>query len=169
MTGVDTSLLIGLCVALAVSVGNKRAWGWLLAGAASYTASVLYWRSGLPYAPFIAGMCDALICLAIYFWAKTRWEMMVWRLFQASVLVNIVYLGGTLNAWPSPSHNAYSIILELINWAALLWIGGNGAYQPVGASTDALPTAGGPLRRLHRALSALHKPRATPAFTKAGR
>lgn len=168
MTGVDTSLLIGLCVALAVSVGDKRAWGWLLAGAASYTVSVLYWRSGLPYAPFVAGMCDALICLAVYFKAKYRWEMMVWRIFQASVLVNIIYLGGTLSAWPSLSHNAYSIILELINWAALLWIGGNGAFQPVGES-DASFTAARPLRSLRRALSTLHEPRATPAFHKAGR
>lgn len=168
MTGVDLSLLIGLMVALAVSLGNRRAWGWLLAGAASYAVSVLYWRSGLPYAPFIAGLCDAAVCLVIYFRANFRWEMWVWRLFQFSVLVNIVYLGGTLEAWPSLSHNAYSIILEAINWAALLWIGGNGAIQAIGA-TDALSSPGGPLRRVRRALSALYRERKHPAFTKAGR
>lgn len=167
MTGVDVSLLIGLMLALAVSVGNLRAWKWLLAAAASYVVSVVYWRSGLPYAAFIGGMCDAAICLTVYFLAKFRWEMWVWRLFQFSVLVNIVYLGGELQAWPSLSHNAYSIILEAINWAALLWIGGNGAIQAIGA-TDAFPSAGGSLRRLRRALSPLYRDRKAPAFTKAG-
>ncbi len=167
MSGVDTALAIGLMIALAVSMGNGRAWGWLLTGAASYTVSVLYWRSGLPHPSFVAGLCDAAVCLAIYFQGKLRWEMWVWRLFQLSVLVNIVYLGGTLGAWPSPSHNAYSIILEIVNWAALLWIGGNGAMLAIGAS-DALPAPGSPLRRLHRALSALYRERKSAPFHRAG-
>lgn len=168
MTGVDLSLLAGLIVALAVSLGDRRAWGWLLAAAASYVVSVVYWRSGLPYGAFIAGMCDALVCLAVYLRGKHKWEMGVWRLFQFSVLVNIVYLGGELHAWPSLGHNAYSIMLEAINWAALLWIGGNGAFQPVGES-DARSSAGGFVRGIRRALVSLHRERKIPPFHRAVR
>lgn len=164
MSGVDLSLSIGLIVALAVSVGNWRAWAWLGAAALSYVVSTIYWRLNLPYAPFIGGLADAAICLGLYFFARYRWEMWVWRLFQLSVLINLVYLGGSLNLWPSPSHNAYSAMLEAVNWLALLWIGGNGAVQVIGAADADAHSPYGGLRRLVRAL---YRERAEPAFHKA--
>ena len=161
MSGADLSLSIGLLVALAFSVGNRRAWAWLLAAAGSYIVSTVYWRTGLPYAPFVAGLCDATVCVAVYFFGKLRWEMWMWRLFQVSVLVNILYLAGALGLVRSIGHEEYSVMLEAINWLALLWIGGTGAAQNLGA-TDV--RAGRPWRRVHWALSALYAKRKRPAF-----
>lgn len=166
MTSVDLFLLTGLIVALAVSVGKYRSWGWLLAAAVSYAVSTVYWRSGLPSGAFVAGICDALVCLAVYFWGKYRWEQWVWRLFQVSVLVNFAYLGGTLRVLPIFTHDTYSIILEAINWIALLWIGGHGAVQAVGASDDA-DASGFAWRRVYRTLLPLHRERKVAPFHKA--
>lgn len=168
MSGADTSLAIGLCIALAVSLGNWRAWGWLLAGAASYAVSTIYWRLGLPYGAFIGGLCDAAICLAVYFLAKLRWELWVWRLYQVSVGVNFIYLGGTMGVWGSLQHNDYAIILEAINWLALIFIGGTGWAQMVGAA-DVSDAPNRPWSRVRRLAQALYRPRAHAAFTKAGR
>ena len=164
MSGVDLSLSIGLILALALSVGNHRAWAWLGAAALSYVVSTIYWRLDLPYAPFIGGLVDAAICLGVYFFARYRWEMWVWRLFQVSMLVNLVYLGGTLSLWPSLSHNAYAVILEAVNWLAWVWIGGNGAVQVMGTADDDLHSPASGLWRLVRALS---RERTNPAFHKA--
>lgn len=174
MTGTDTALALGLCFALAFSMGHPRIWAWLLAAAASYTVSSLYWRAGLPYAPFIAGMCDALIVLAVYFLGKERWEMWVWRIFQVSVGVNLFYLAQQYGIpyrlglrW-SLSHNDYSIILEVINWVALLFLGGTGVAQPVGGS-HASGAVAGIASRLRRLALPLFGPRAHPPFHKAAR
>lgn len=170
MTGVDIGLLVGLMLALAISIGNRRAWGWLFAAAASYAVSTLYWRSGLPYPSFIAGLCDAAICLAVYFFARLKWEMWVWRLFQVSVGVNIIYLAGSLNVIPSLSHNDYSVILEIINWLALAFIGGTGFVQLIGAS-DVTASRGfaGRIRGLVGSLSRSRKDTPFTASSKAPR
>lgn len=174
MTGTDISLALGLCFALAFSIGQGRVWGWLLAAAASYTVSVLYWRSGLPYAPFIAGMCDAVICLLVYFLAKLDWEMKVWRLFQFSCGVNLYFLAqqygipARLGVPWSLSHNDYSIILEAINWAALIFLGGTGAFQTAGGQ-NASAAAFGIAGRIRRLVLPLFGPRAHPPFHKATR
>ncbi len=169
MTEVDTVLAIGLCFALAFSVGNKRAWGWLLASATSYVVSTAYWRSGLPYGPFIAGMCDAVVCLGVYFFAALRWEMIVYRLFQVSVGVNFLYLGITLGVIPSRvDHATYAIALEIINWLALLLIGGSGALQVAGAA-DVPAAVHRPWYSAHRLVHALYRSRKAPAFHKVSR
>lgn len=172
MTGTDFALALGLCVALSLSMGQGRVWGWLLAAAASYTVSTLYWRSGLPYGAFVAGLSDAMICLAVYFVAKRRWEMWVWRLFQVSVGVNLFYLAQQYGIpyrlglrW-SLSHNDYSIILEIINWVALLFLGGTGVLQPVGGS-NASGAVAGIAGRIRRLALPLFGPRAHPPFHKA--
>lgn len=133
MTEVDTGLAAGLCLALAVSFGNWRAWGWLLAIACSYVVSTIYWRSGMPYGAFIAGMCDATVCLGLYHFARVKWELWVWRLFQFSVAVNLIYSAMTIGVIASRFHNEYSVILETVNWIALAFIGGSGAMPPIGA------------------------------------
>ena len=168
MSPVDSAFAFGLILALAFSIGNTRAWAWLLAGAASYVVSTLYWRSGLPYGAFIGGLCDAAICLAVYFWGKLRWEQWVWRLFQVSVAVNVIYLGITLDGDTSRLRNEYSIMLELVNWAALFFIGGTGAAQHIGASSVA-HAAHRPWGSFYRAVEALYRKRTAAPFHRAGR
>jgi len=166
MTEVDAWLLAGLLLALGASFGNWRAWSWLGAAAVSYATSTMYWRTGLPHPAFIGGIMDALICLGIYFFGRFRWEMWVWRLFQFSLLVNLIYLGATFGGTGSQLHNAYAVTLEAVNWLALFWIGGNGLAQAIGAANadPAVHSPGGGLRRLVRAL---YRQRAHPPFYKA--
>lgn len=161
----DTALAIGLVFALALSVGNMRAWVWLLAGAASYTVSTIYWRLGGGDAPFVAAMCDAMICLAVYFKGKLRWETVTGWLFIGMVAINGLYYLNTLGVAPSfgkLSRNDYAIILLGINWLALLWIGGTGAAQFIGAGHVSY---GGASRGFGRLMRSLYRPRHHPPFT----
>lgn len=159
----DTLLLGGLAVALALSIGNLRAWGWLAAIATSYAISAIWWRVGLPGPAFIGGALDALICLGIYFWGRLRWEMVVWRLFQLSVLVNLITLAGDYGYILALPHGVHSTILEAINWLALAWIGGTGAVQNVGA---AHATGSRFMRHLLGFVASLHRERTQPPFTQ---
>ena len=92
MTGVDFSLLIGLLVALWLSAQSRRAVWWLLAAAGSYVLSTVSWRLQWPMAEVITALGDAAVCLCVYFWARYRWEMWVWRLCQLSVAISTIYL-----------------------------------------------------------------------------
>ncbi len=166
MTGVDVSLLIGLCIALAAVRGQKRPTGWLLAIAVAYVASTLYWRSGAPYGAFVGGMCDMLISLAAYLWGKERWETKWVRwLFLFSATINLYQLASIYGITPaSLPHNAYAAMLEAINWLSLGFIGGVGLLQPVGGS-DASASTGGVRGSLRAIAVALHRPRTEPPFT----
>lgn len=163
------ALAVGLAFALALSIGNARAWVWLLAGAASYIVSTIYWRIGGSDAAFVAGMCDAAVALAIYFKWRFRWEAVTGALFIAMIAVNMLHYYTNLGVappWASLSDNAYAVTLLSLNWLALLWIGGTGAAQLIG---------GADVHRsrfwsgVTRHLSPLYRPRSSVPFTKAGR
>lgn len=165
-----------LIAALAVAWTSKdvpRAWLWIALGAASYTISVIYWRHVPPlgYAEGVAGACDAVVCLSIYFMAKERWEKFLYVLFATSVAVNFLYLGGNIyvGTWafgfpmyiPHVDHEVYSSLLEVLNALVLLLIGGMGLGRRIGA-TDARSHR--PWSYVHRAMQALHAPRKSPHF-----
>lgn len=164
MSFVDVSLLSGAILAALLAWRTPRGVLWIVAGALSYTVSVIYWRSGLPYAEGIAGLCDAAVCIAIYFFGRERWEMLIWRLFQTSVAINFLYLAGNIGVFYGVPHDAYSAMLEAINWLALILIAGNGLAQMVGAS---LGDAHRPWHRFRNLARALRTKRARDPFTKA--
>ena len=146
----------------------QRAWLWILAGAASFVASTAYARYGLPLPPLITALCDAAVCLAIYAYPwrasesvdRYRWELGVYRLFQLSVLVSIVFLGMVLFRSPSASNFWYVTALELINWAVLLLIVGTAVAQWAGANGDhAYRSPGRIVRWAQRALFSPETPR----------
>lgn len=169
MSYVDLGLLAGFVVAMVLGAGQQRVWGWLFAGAMSYVVSVIYWRSGLPYGAAVAGLCDAAVCLSVYFLGRYQWEMWVWRIFQTAVAVNLFYLAqqygipARLGLMWSLSHNDYSVMLEALNWIALLLLGGTGVLQMAGGldASNAVSNAAGGLRRLVRPL---FRPREQPHF-----
>lgn len=163
MSAADISLLVGLMVALALTTGNLRAWGWLGAMAVSYAFSTIYWRLNGPEAAFVAGMSDAAICLAVYFLARRKWEIVIGRLFLVSVAVNMVYYFGTMRLVASLSHNDYGAMLEAINWLAMLWIGGTGLLQMVGEDDGV--SAHSLSHHLRRLMLPVFRPRAHPPFT----
>lgn len=181
MSQYEIALLIGYAAAALVAIicDNKRALGWIMLAGGVYVITELYartfgqttfvvatnrWDFFVPTGPLVSGLFDAGICLAVYFFGRYRWELsVVWRLFQASLGFNIWYLAALAHVplVPSLAHNDYAGILEIINWLALLFIGGTAILLRTGAA-DAF--ARGPGGRLRRALAALYRERAHPAF-----
>lgn len=118
------ALLIGAIFTAGVAYKLPRSWLWIGAGAASFVLSTAYYRFGYPYYPIATLAFDGCVCLAIYGIAKERWEIGLFRLFQASVLVSLVYTYLLFFSRASAHHTLYVMLLEAINWLALCLIGG---------------------------------------------
>lgn len=164
---------------------KRRAVLWLCVGALSYIVSAFWHRLGGPSPLIAASACDAAIVLALYAWAREKWEMGLWRIFQIMLGANILayavpfpafadFLGplfiGAFGAMPSEVHlhNAFLASIDLANVSALAWIWINGAPQNVGdAGRLDPPRARFPaLLGFRRALLALRRQRAHPPFWK---
>lgn len=162
MSVFQAALLVGALLAALLSWGSWRSIGWLVAIMVDQMLTVAYWKSGLPYAELIAGSADAAVCLGIYFFGRWRWEMWIWRLMQAQVLVNVIFLASNLYVVPRIDQDTYASILEALNWIAILSIGGIAVLQRIGYDLGRarLPWAG--FRGLVRTL---RSQRSTPPFT----
>lgn len=156
------TLLAGAALAAGLSWGNWRAIGWLAAVTLDLVLTVLWWNSGLPHAEVFAGTADAAVCLGIYFFGRWRWEMWVWRLMQAQVLVNVMFLASNLYVVPRIDHDTYASILEALNWIAILSIGGMAVLQRIGYD---LGRARAPWAGFRGFVRALRAERTTPPFT----
>ena len=132
-------VLAAVITALLVS-NDRRALIWIGVAAANFIACTLYQDSGLtipPY-PLFVGLMDATVCLALYIWGHLRWEMLLFRLFQLSVLISILRLSRIID-----TNYVYVTALELVNWLALAVIGGaqllrwagHGRLGNIGAAT----------------------------------
>lgn len=127
MNGWQIALLIGATIVAYLSARLPRAQLWILAGAASFFFSTAWARYGLPFPPAFTLACDASVCLMIYFFGREKWEIWLYRIFQASVLASLVYLAGPLEFFGRSmimDHYVYVTVLELLNWTALFVIGG---------------------------------------------
>lgn len=156
-------LLILAAAALAVFVAagdDRRAQGWIALGSLSFAATYAYGAAGLPNHAAITAMVDTAQVLAIYFFGRYRWEMHLWRVWQASVLLSILHLAGlTGGTW------IYAVCLEVLNVAALAIIGGRHVAARWAARRDDRPWVP---RRLLVALRALCAERREPPFTRRG-
>ena len=136
MNGYQIALLFGAAITMLISLNLERAALWIILGIADFAASTAYARYGLPYPPFFTMMCDALLCLAVFFLATRQWEKWLYHIFQGSVLVSLCYLvvrivsGGAAGA--TAQHYWYITGLEILNWVALLLIGSTAIIQRVG-------------------------------------
>ena len=166
MTGVDFSLLIGALICALVSWRNRRGLLWIGAGALSYIVSTIAWRFNLSMAEVVTGFADVTLCLAVYLFAKYRWELAIWRLYQVSVGISILYLAGNLGITSRWDHEMYAILLEAVNWLLLIFIGGMGVAQRIGTSDVRAGGLGGRIRDFARSLQ---RERKIPAFTRVPR
>lgn len=156
MNEAEMTLMVTAIIVAITSRHLPRARLWIFAAFLSFAASALYWRLGLPYHPAFTLLCDASVCLAIYFGGRERWEMRLWNVFQFSVLISILKLGGFV-----PAGNWYPILLELCNVAALVLIGGTAIFA---GDADGNRSPWHRHRHLHRPLHPLRKVRSTPPF-----
>lgn len=188
MNAYHLALLVATIPVLWLSAKTPRAWLWIGGLAGSFVVSVAYLRyyesielanlsaitmpgafREFPYVnlstdwlppSIIAGATDVLLCACIRVFGQERWET-VWffRLMLASVAVNLVYSSGLILGFPPvPDQDTLGIILEIINYLALLLIGGTGLLDRVGASHGNVRTFGSVRSFLHSLSSVLHKP-----------
>lgn len=105
--------------------GNIRGIVWIVVLVLDAVASDAYKDAGLPFPDAVMATADFTMCVALYYIAAHRWELWLFVLMQFSMLVSIVYLAGTIIAGPDwIDVTDYLSVLELINYAAIILIGG---------------------------------------------
>jgi hypothetical protein len=136
MSVFQLALCVGAVVAALLAWKVERSWLWIAAGVASFVASTAWARYDLPLPPLFTALCDASVCLLIYGLARQRFELILFQLFQASVLVSIVFLSLQFLSPGAAHHAVYVSILEAINWAALALISGTGIIKWISVYGD---------------------------------
>lgn len=168
MSEFQLALLIGAIVAAIISSNLPRAWLWIMCAAFSFIASTAYYRLGYPYYPIATLIFDGCVCLAIYSRCSERWEEILFRLFQASTLVSLIYAYLLFfSQTPEQNHTLYVALLEIINWLALALVGGVGIADRMRANEGSHVRNW--LHGVHRSLLALRKARKTVQWYKVAR
>jgi hypothetical protein len=154
MSFFESLLLVGLIVVTLLSWRQPRALVWLAAGTANYIITSAYYSYGLPAHPFFTLLIDALMCFALIDKWEYRWEAGLCWVFGVSVAIDLARLFTLIDG------HAYATGLELVNWAALLTIGGPRLIELADAGFD---SAGHRNRYLHGANFLLSSPRHPPS------
>lgn len=124
----------------------KRSLLWIAWLAADFALSLGYMYLPKPQGPGIwwppdSGvnmMLDATVAVMIWVYGKRQWEtssrsISLFNLMRFSVAVNLIYTTGEiLGQPPIPPHEIYAIILEVINYLALLLICGTAILNGLG-------------------------------------
>lgn len=161
----QTALLVAALITLYLVRSSPRACAWIGVSAVNFTITSAYAQMGMPYHPLFAGVFDSATCLLIYFCGKQRWEMLIWRLYQGSVLWIMIYLGAQLFGY-TPSHYLFITGLEIVNWLVLLVVGTT--TLTTRSDTDDVGVSSRFVRVFHRFNRALRAKRKKPSFIEAG-
>lgn len=119
MNEFQIAIAVGAVVSALIARNLPHAWLWISLGAVNAVACDIFYSYNLPYPAAFTLACDALMCLTIHWFAKERWELGAFILYQFSVLISIFRLSSIID-----SEDTYRLTLELINWAILLMIAG---------------------------------------------
>ncbi len=135
------TLAAAAIAAAAFAWKTPRAAFWVLCLTVSFIVSVAYLYLPKPYVPNmwwpphagIATLCDAAVVAAVFRWGREKWETVGLRtIIMASVTVNLIQTSAyTLGFPPMLPADAHAIILEFINYLALLLIGGVGLVDRI--------------------------------------
>jgi len=113
---------------------------WICLGAVNAVICDLYYASGLAYPAAITLLCDAMMCIAIDWCAREKWELRLFQVFQFSVLLSVFRLLEVVLQNEAyifvPSHETYVFWLEICNWAALVLIAGTAFLERLRADDD---------------------------------
>ena len=113
------AMMAGACTAALVAHKLPHAWLWIALGAVNAIACDTYYAYNFPYPAAFTLACDALLCLTVHWFARERWELGLFVIFQFSVLISVLRLWSVIDG-----EDTYRLALELCNWAALLMIAG---------------------------------------------
>lgn len=158
------ALLIGALITAIVARKLPHSWLWISVGAMSFVASTAYYRLGYPYYPLATLFFDGCWSIAIYGKAKERWELLLMRLVQCSILISLVYSYLLFFQETAAHHWLYIALLEAVNWAALAMIFGTAALDRIRANGDS--TAHHWLSGFHLHLHALRSSRTSVPWHK---
>lgn len=125
-------IISGVAGAALVAWGNLRFLWWLCAMFASYAISVIYWDLGWPRGEFVAGMCDIVIVAIMARKALYLWELWTALIVLTMAFINWLYLANNLTGAQLISHDGYSSVLEVLNIAAIVLIGGVASFDKAG-------------------------------------
>lgn len=114
---------------------TPRSWLWVSAIMAAWIAPVAYLYAGqpdflpwYPPQPGISFLCDGTVYCFVIHRHEERWER--WGLgsiFMASATVDLIQCFGVMTGYPPPlAGHSYGLVLDALNVAALLLIGGIG-------------------------------------------
>lgn len=130
MTGADLAhLILGSAAVIAALLAWRipRAVLWIGCGALSYITSAWWHNAGLPYGTVYGAATNLAICYAFWILADAKWEMRLWNFFHLMLVVDLLYIFGAIR-----DIFVFAVSLELINLAALIFIGGVGIMERVG-------------------------------------
>lgn len=130
MDGADLAHLIltsAAVIAVALSWRVPRAKMWVGFGALSYVTSAWWHNAGLPYATEYGAATNLLICYMFWIFAERRYEMRLWNFFHLMLVVDLLYIFGAIH-----DKLVFAVSLELINLAALIFVGGIGIVERSG-------------------------------------
>lgn len=144
---------------------NYRGLMWIGAGALAFLASVLYAFSGLPYAPGIALLLDAAVCLAIYFRYERMWEKVLYVCFLLMAFINLIYQAAELGYIGHIQTGTHAAALEVLNYAALAVIVSPPILERVGRYVPGNPLARLVVSGVSWLDNALSQNRRKPPFT----
>ncbi len=154
--------LSAFAVAAGLSWKTPRAALWVSLLAASYVISVLYvnyphWGGFWPPSQLVGLLLDGAVLLAIREFHKEKWEFFgLGTIMGFMVTADIVQLSGSLTGYPPPlNQNDFGIILELLNYFALVLIGGVGLMDLVRVNDRDRMVSSGP-DLLHRTMRYAH-------------
>lgn len=122
----ETLLLLTATAVLLLSLtasSYRGAW-WIVVIMSDAVISDVYVGTGFPVPDAFMATCDLSVCAVLYYLAAHRWEVWLLLVMQTSMLVSLLHLGASIAAPDWIDQEDYLLVLEIINYAAIILIGG---------------------------------------------
>lgn len=121
-----------MMASLCICARNWRGMLWIGIGVLNFIITAYYEHLGYQQHPVFTAFADGVVCLSIFMIGKYKWELLLYLVYQGSVLVSILqFLGLTAG------HYSYIVALEFCNYLALAVIGMWSSALMVGDGTSA--------------------------------
>lgn len=128
MTIYQFALLVAALLTVAVSHHVPRALWWVGALFLSFVSSTIWQESGMPHREFFGTATDLAIIVAMWIWAKQRWELWVMNCVILMILLNWIYALRYIGI-DVIAHYWLITGLEVSNWIALVIISVTGLLE----------------------------------------
>jgi hypothetical protein len=152
-------LLVGAGVTALISWKLPHALLWIGLAGLNAVAGYVYVGRGLPHPVAFIFAVDCLLCLAIHWLAKEKYELLIYNCYQVSVFISLLRLVGLIK-----NEYLYYLLLELVMWVAMLLISGTAILAMVGGSGRYFHSAWRPYAR--RIGGYLRSPRSSSHWSK---